>query len=227
MLFTIAHLPESRIRALPVFANPIQPTANPYPRIVCNGAHIFVVQKKRIHKLPIDIKLELRHGSIADAYRTRSTISFPAIQGLFGNLAVTVDCEKCRNRLIRTQILRCIVLNPIHERCSLFSEADPEESVDGKGRVPYPRVTVIPVPSTTYKLGQACGRRGDNRSGGFEREKFQSQCRSLHLLSPSPLIGAGREPAVPELQSCLDELLGFHFRRRTKNAAIRPENEDL
>src|SRR5215468_9646722 len=34
MLFTIAHLPESCVGTLPVFADPIQPAANPYPRIV-------------------------------------------------------------------------------------------------------------------------------------------------------------------------------------------------
>src|ERR1700740_2286189 len=175
MLLTIAHLPEPCVRALPIFTNPVQPAANPDPRIVSDGAHVLVVQVKRIHELAIDVKLELRNGSIADAYRARSPIPLPVVQTLFRNLAVAVNGEEHRNGLIRAEVLGCAALNPIHESCSLFSEADAEECVDCKSRVPYPCVTVIPISCAPDDLRQASCWSGDDRPGRFEGEKLQSQ----------------------------------------------------
>src|SRR6516164_9169732 len=165
MLLTIAHLPQPSVGTLPSFTDPVQPTANPDPRIVGDRAHVLVKQVKRIHKLAIDIKLELRNGSIANAYRARSPVSLPVVQTFFSNIAVSMNGEEHRNRLIRAKVLGCTALNPIHESCRLFSKANAEESVDCKSRVPYPGVAVIPIPCAPDDLRQA--RRGgrDNRPG--------------------------------------------------------------
>src|SRR5215467_1733462 len=198
MLFPIAHLPESCVGALPILANPIQPAANPHPRIVGDGAHVLVVQIKCVHKLAVDVKLELRRRCIADSYRARPAISFPAVQSMFGKLAIAVDGKHYRNRHVRAQMLGCVGFNPIHERPSFFPEADAEERVDSKSRVAYPGVAVIPVPRASNDFGQASGGSGDDRSGGLESEKLQSQDGSLDVLAPASLVRAGRKPLAPE-----------------------------
>src|SRR6516225_3716578 len=230
MLFTIAHLPEPCVGTLPIFTDPVQPTANPDPRIVGDGAHVLVVQVKRIHKLAVDVKLELRHGCVADACRTGPTIALPFVHTLLRDLAVSVNGEEHRNRLIRAEVLGCAALNPIHESCSLFPKANAEERVDCKSRVPYPGVAVIPVPCAPDDFWQAACWSGNDRPGRFEGEKLQSQSGSLHLLSPAPLVGTGRKPLLPELQGSLEKLFGFQFGRRERNrgtGVVSPQNEDL
>src|SRR6516165_2195161 len=172
MLLTIAHFPETCVRTLPIVTNPVQPAANPDQRIVRDRAHVLVVQVKRIHKLAVDIKLELRNGSIANTYRGRSPISLPVVQTLFRNVAVPVNVEEHRDRLIRAEMLRCAALNPIHEPCSLFSKPNAKECVYRKSRVAYPGVAVIPVSRPSDDLGQASCRSGNDRPRRIEGEKL-------------------------------------------------------
>src|SRR5215510_14584798 len=113
-------------------------------------------------------------------------------------MAITLDGEHYRNRHVRAQMLACVGFNPIHERRSFFPEADPEERINGKSCIPYPGVAVIPVASTPNDFGQAGGGSGNDRSGGIEDEKLQSQDRSLYVLSPASLVSTGRKPFAPE-----------------------------
>src|SRR3974377_2352856 len=230
MLLTIAHLPEPRVRTLPILADPVQAAANPDPRIVRDGAHVLVIQVERIHELAIDIKLELRNGCIADAYRGRSPISLPVVQTLLRNLAVSVNGEEHWNRLIRAEVLGCATFNPIHEPCSLFSKANAEERVDGKSRVPHPGVAVIPIPCASHDLRQARCWSGDDRPSRFEGEKLQSQSGLFHVFSPAPLVRTGREPFLPDLEGSLKKRFGFQCGRRERNrgaGVVSPQNEEL
>src|SRR5215472_9253656 len=129
---------------------------------------------------------------------------------MFRHLALAVDGEHNRNRHIRAQMLGCVGFNPAHERRSFFSEADPEECVDSKSCVAYPGVAVIPIPSAPNDFRQAGGRSGNDRSGGLESEKLQSQDGSLYVLSPAALVSARRKPLLPELQGFLENLFGLH-----------------
>src|SRR5215472_7750791 len=83
MVLSVAHLPNACVRTLPILANPIEAAPHSDPHVVRNRTDVFVVQIERVHELTVNIGLELRSGSIADADRSRTAISLPVIQVLF------------------------------------------------------------------------------------------------------------------------------------------------
>src|ERR1700722_303472 len=172
MFLAIAHLPNAGIRKLPVFADPVQTLADLHPNVVGGGTDVLVGQVKRVHKLAVDVSLELRNGCIADANGPRPSIPFPVIQRLLWKLRAALDREDDGAGGFRIDVFGRIISYPAHEGSGLISEADAQKGIDREGCIADPGVAVIPIASASDNLGQTCGGRGYDGAGGLKSEKL-------------------------------------------------------
>ena len=120
-------------------------------------------------------------------------------------------------------------LEPVHEPCRLFREADTQEAVEGEGGVPDPGVPVVPVALSADALGQT---HGGGRHDGARRlvgEQLEGEGRATDHLPPAARVGALREPAPPVFDGSHEEL--FLFRLRETDPTVvsllyLPQDED-
>ena len=152
------------------------------------------------------------------------------VQSFFRDVGFPFDCQQRREGHSRTQVMRRIFLDPVHESGSFFFETDSKKTVNSECGIPQPRVAIVPVAAVSNHLREACRRSRDDRPRRLVGEKLQCQRRSLNLFSPAPVIGAGRQPPVPELHRLLKQFFGLTFCRRTRHAGPgfgRVENKDF
>ena len=175
MFLPIAHLPDTGIGKLPVFADPLKPLADLHPNVVRGGTHVLVGQVKRVHDFSVDVPLELRNGVVADAHRARPSITFPLIQRLLGKPVVAINGEHDFAAFPGTRVPGGVLFHPAHEGSSLLFEPDAKKCIDGECGIAHPGVAVIPVASASDDFRQARGGSGNNRSVGLKGEKLQRQ----------------------------------------------------
>src|SRR5260370_42239428 len=93
MLLAIPHLPNSRVRRLPVLADPIEPGADSHPEIVVDRTDVLVVEVQRIENFAVDVVLILFDRFISNAHVPRLAISLPMIQSLLRQPTLAMDSE--------------------------------------------------------------------------------------------------------------------------------------
>src|SRR6266478_934575 len=71
MLLAIPHLPNSRVRRLPVLADPIESAANSHPEVVVDRTDVLVVEVQRVENFSIDVVLILFYRLISNAHGLR------------------------------------------------------------------------------------------------------------------------------------------------------------
>src|SRR5215469_13245733 len=74
------NFPNALIRTLPVFSEPLQNSLNVLPAMMRHGMAILICQINRIHKLTVDVQLELLIRCVADAYGTRILVAAQVIE---------------------------------------------------------------------------------------------------------------------------------------------------
>ena len=89
------------------------------------------------------------------------------------------------------------VLQPVPEAGRLLGEADAQQAVERERGVANPGVAVVPVALAADRLGQAAGRRRDDRPGRLEGQELERQGGAVDHLPPAAGVGALREPAPP------------------------------
>ena len=101
------------------------------------------------------------------------------------------------------------LLQPTHETGRLIREADAEQAIEREGRVPDPRVAVVPVAFPTDALGQATRRCRHDGSGRLVREQLQHQSGAVDDLAPAARVGAAPQPVAPIQNRVREELETF------------------
>ena len=130
------------------------------------------------------------------------------IEGLFREIMTAVDA---------VNDLQCAIdldftgarFQPFHVGLRFLRESDSEQPIQREGGVANPGVAIVPIPSAADRLGQAAGRRRNNRSGRFEGHQFERQRRSVHHFAPAAGIGAFGEPSMPVIDCVFEYLLRF------------------
>src|SRR5262249_6614023 len=117
---------------------------------------------------------KLRGRPIANSHRARTSISLEVVEGLFRQVAVTVNRKHRRQGLSDMSIERRVVVYPVHETGRFVFKADSEKRVNCESRVPDPSISVIPIAPAPNCLGEACGRGSDYCAGRLECEQLQS-----------------------------------------------------
>src|SRR5882724_10802588 len=175
MLLAIPHLPYSRVRRLPVLADPIEPGANSHPEVVVDRTHVLVVEVQRIENFAVDIVLILLDRLITNADGLRLAISFPMIQSFLWQPTVAVDGEDHRQPLPRVRAQVRTILNPIDKIRGFRGEAEAQKRVNRKGRVPQPRIAIIPIARPADHFGKTGRGSCDDRPCRFECQQLEHQ----------------------------------------------------
>ena len=195
------------------------------------GRGVLVEEVDGVDQLAVDVELELVGGAVSDPHGRRAPVALEVVEHLLGELGAAVDGvhDLERARLV-TDALAETVGQPVHEAGGLVGEAEPEQRVEGEGRVADPRVAVVPVAAAADLLRQARRRRGDHRPGRLVREQLEHERGAVHGLPPAPAVARMREPAAPELDRVL-ELLPRLFRRdrcgTSPSATVSSTNDSL
>src|SRR5687768_17044237 len=83
-LAAATHFPNSLVRLLPVFADPINEADEVLPKVMRDRRAPFIVEINGVQELAMDVELELIPGGIADANRLRAAISAEMREDLLG-----------------------------------------------------------------------------------------------------------------------------------------------
>ena len=112
-------------------------------------------------------------------------------------------------------------------RLRLVEDAGPNQGIKGKGRVPKPAKSIVPIARPSQLFGQGRCRGRDNAPGLPVRKRLQSQKRPKNRVAPAVRRLESRRPAGPEgmdLFARLCELLPCE--RRQRRAKRRRPIED-
>jgi len=123
------------------------------------------------------------------------------IQCLLGKLVVALDREDNWAGRFRMGMLGRATFQPAHEGSGLGLESEAQKSINRKGSIANPGVPVVPVASASDDFRQTRSGGCNDRSGRFKGKKLQRQGRSVYLIPPPPVVGAGGEPVLPEFHS--------------------------
>ena len=123
---------------------------------------------------------------------------------LLGDLAPAVDAV---HDLERARSPRCAFrsnrsVSQSMNAARLLGEAEPQQRVERKRRVADPGVAVVPVALAAEHLGQARGRRRDDRARWAVGEELQRQRGAVHGLAPAAPVARLRQPPAPVLTRC-------------------------
>ena len=173
------------------------------------GLHaVGVGEVHGVHRLAVDVELELAGGAVADAHRPRPAPALEMIQGLLGQIGTAVDAVHDLQRVAAVAVpFVGAVPQPAAEGGGLLGEAEPEQRVDGERAVPDPGVPVVPVALAAGLLGQPGGGRGHDRAGRRVGHQLERDRRARHHLPPPAGVGRTVQPVSPEADGLVGQAL--------------------
>ena len=165
VLAAAAGLPDALVWLVPVLAQPVDEAGDASSQFWWRDLHAVVVgEGHRVHRLAVDVELQLVGGAVADPHRLRAAPPLEVIEDLLGQVGGAVDPVHDLERAARVaRMLGGAVAQPVDEPLRLVGEAEAEQRVDGERAVPDPGVPVVPVPLAALLLGQR--RRSARRPG--------------------------------------------------------------
>ena len=179
------------------------------PGVGADALAVLVVEVDRVDQLAVDVELELVDGAVADPHRPGVAVAAQVVElGLVGDVAVDVVEHPQRAEVVGRAVLgrvRHPVREPAHERRRLVGEAEPQQRVEAERGVADPHVAVVPVAAPAHRLGQARGRRGDDRAGRLVGEQLERQGGAVDRLAPASGVRRARHPRPPELRGPLEQ----------------------
>src|SRR5437868_10495836 len=179
-----------------MLAHPVSKSPEIEPQLVTYRSYILLVEIQRVHKLAVNVELELLIGGVPDANGAGSLVAFQVIQDLLGESAASVYPINRLERTIRIGIVRASIQKRRKLR-SFIGEADPQQAIHREGGVSDPNITIVPISNSAGTLGQTARGRRDDRAGRFVGKQLQHQSRPVHHFTPAATIGALREPPAP------------------------------
>src|SRR6185503_1047149 len=156
-----ADLPNPLVRTPPIVSQPLEHAVNVLPTVMGRSVGVFIGQVQRVHKLAVDIELQLLVSSVANAHRTRILISGEMVQRNFIKLQSAIQPIHYLERPALGVVTQPI-FQPFYKRFSFIDETQTDKSIKGESCVPQPRKAIIPIAYPTYALRQReCGRGDD------------------------------------------------------------------
>ncbi len=203
-------LPESLTGLVPVVHQPVEQGAQRVPALDVQVDAVLVGEGDAVECLAVDVQLQLGRRTVAYAYRGRSLVPLPVLQGLFVEVGGTVhpvhDVQRSRVG-VAARLLLDPVAQPADERPRLIGESQPQQGVHGEGRVTDPGEPVVPVALAAQLLRQS--RRGGRHQGAAGGIRHQLQCHggAFHRLAPPARVPGLAEPRPPVLPGVVEEFL--------------------
>ena len=189
-------LPDALVRFTPDRDRAIGLRLNDRPQSAWEALAAPGVEEDRVEDRAEHVVLALVERAVADPHRASARIPTEVIQRRLGQVSPAVDAVHDLKRAVR---VRFEVGDELHELVGLPVEVHVVQRLQGEGRVPYPRVPVVPVPLPARRLGQRRGEGGDRRPGGHVGEALDRQRRPLDRVPPAVVGDAGSpEPGSPE-----------------------------
>ena len=167
-----------------------------------------------VHRLAVDVELQLIRCTVPNVHRRRSPISLEVIQRLLVKVGRSVDPvhDLERPRGLPGPLADAIP-QPAEEGQRLVRVAETEQRVNGKRRVAYPREPVVPVALATDLLGQA-------RRGSGHDAPVGAYVISLSVIAER-LIASRQRPVYVERPSQPRQNRTVSLNReRTRSASI-------
>jgi len=210
VLAAAAGLPDPLVRLVPVLAQPVDDLRHRLPALVRQLQAMAVTEDDRVHRLAVDVELELVGGAVPNPHRPRAAPALEVIERLLGQVGTAIDPVHDPQR---TRAVPCLlhgpVLEPPAERGGLVDVAEPEQRVNGERAVADPGVPVVPVALAAFLLGQPGGRRGDQGAGGRVGHQLERHGRPGDHLAPAAGIGRAAQPVAPEAGGLFAQLLSL------------------
>ena len=110
---------------------------------------------------------------------------------------------------------------PVQERVCFVGESHRKEGRDPDARVPWPRVSVVPVPLATELFGERRGRGGHRSPGGGVREEPKRDQAAGHCLDGRSRVLDPRGPPLPPTIRVVQQLECLIGRNEDERVSIR------
>src|SRR5215203_807794 len=169
------------------------------PRLVSRLQAVAVGEIDGIHRLAVDVELQLIGRAVADPYRAGPAVALEVVENLFFEVRRAVDPVHDLQRAgALTRSLSNPVPEPAAEGGGLFGVAEPEQRVHGEGGVADPGVSVVPVALAAHLFGEAGRGGGDQCAGRGVGHQLERHRRAGYLLLPTAVVRRAPEPTAPE-----------------------------
>src|SRR5262249_10443375 len=122
------------------------------------------------------VVLTLTRGGIAPANRACTCVAREVVSHRFRQFAAAIDAV---HDLQRTVLVGLDIGNELHELIRFPVKVEPVEGLEHKGRVPHPRVTVVPIALSARCLWEGRGESSDRRAGRHKGQTFDGERRAL------------------------------------------------
>src|SRR5215207_2359999 len=205
-------LPDPLVRFLPVFAEPAEYPAKVLPEVVIERCSVLVVKVRRVEDGPVEVELYLSERGIAEPHGAGVQVTGEVVEFSLREVLTAIDAVERLEESVPVAL--AAVPEVVHEVARLFVEPDGDEGVEREGGVAQPRVAVVPVALAADPLRQTHRRGRDQSPGRVVDHELEDERRAMNLLPPPPAVGALREPAPPEDERALQELLEIVLRER-------------
>ncbi len=206
-------LPDTFIRFLPVFGEPVQLAGKRLPQLEGNRCGELVVQVDRVHELAVYVELELAGGAVTDPYRFRVAVAAQMLEHDLVKIGVAVYAVEDVQAFVGRRLVAAL-FQPVHEGCGLVGEPERHQSVCGERGVADPGIAVVPVSDAAEFLRQGCGRRGDQSPGRPVNEQFENERRTVHHLPPASVVPAAAQPRLPVGEGAVEQAVRLAFHER-------------
>ena len=165
------------------------------------------VEEDRVEDGAEHVVLPLVEGAVADPHGPSAGVAGKVVSGGLRQVPPAVDPV---HDLQRPVLVRLEVGDELHELVGFPVEVHVVQRLQREGRIPHPRVAVVPVALAPRCLGQRSRERGHGRAGRHVRQALDREGRALDRVAPAVVGQAGpAQPGAPEVNRCVDALLGI------------------
>ena len=162
----------------------------------------------RVHRLAVDVQLQLVGGAVADAHRPRAAPALEVVEGFLAQVARAVDPVHDLQRAGAGPGPGLLARpGPAARRrtVGLLGEAKAEQRVDRERAVADPGVPVVPVPLAAHLLGQPGGGGGDERAARRVLHELERHGGPGDRLPPPAPVRRLVQPATPERDGVMQQ----------------------
>ena len=183
-----ARLPDPLVGLAPDLRRALGLGLDDRPQPLRQSLALVRVEQDRVEHRAEDVVLPLVVGAVPDPDGLGARVPGQVVEGRLGQVAATVDPV---HDLQRAVLVGLEVRDELHELVGLPVEVEPVERLQREGRVPHPRVPVVPVPLAAGRLRERRRQRGDGRTGRHVGEALDRERGALHRVAP-PVVGDAR-----------------------------------
>jgi hypothetical protein len=182
-----AHLPHALVLLGPAFGSGVGAGDQETPDVIVDVADLVGETVRGIEQFAVHVDLPLLPGTVAHADRAAVTPAVQLRQGAFAEVVLAADPEHDLQGAVFAQRGggRC---KEGEEVVRLIGTGGHPQGTHGQGRVPDPRVAIVPVPLAPYAFGQRGGRGRHDRAARLEGQRLKHASAAIHQFAPGPLV---------------------------------------